>query len=362
MSVLCLWELTQGDSPAEMVLAVFFFLGGIICLSWAAFNVIRMARRSIVLHKNPAFALYSDAHALNKWGFLYIQYRASAYYFIVPVLLHTLVKALFVAFAQHSGVTQAVALIIIEVAALIATTVLRPYMDKSTNAFNVTICVVNFLNAIFLLIFTDVFDQPGLMTGIVGILLWILNAAVTLILLLILIITTVIIFFKTNPDGRYHFADDRTSFMKSHSGFNTTMQLDALAATARGDNEGGYAKARLDMDDDEEDSMSGPSQPNSYSDLPQSHGPQGPQGLGSNRPSGTSLEPTEELNEKTTMLGDRPTSLPSTIESASLRDSTRAAMPTSPLASSSSSGGASSSATHLSHSAIAAQRAVENAK
>ncbi|KUI71500.1 Flavin carrier protein 2 [Cytospora mali] len=360
MSILCLWELTQGDSPAEMVLAVFFFLGILVCLAWAAFNVIRMARRSIALHKNPAYALYSDAHALNKWGFLYIQYRASAYYFVVPVLLYTLVKAVFVAFAQDSGLTQAIALIIIEVAALIATTVLRPYMDKSTNAFNVTICVVNFLNAVFLLIFTDVFDQPGLMTGIVGILLWILNAAVTLILLLILIITTIVIFFKTNPDGRYQLADDRTSFMKSHSGLNTTMQLDALAATARGDNEGGYAKARLDIDDeDDEESTTGPSQVTSYSDLPQSHGIHGPRG-GGNRRSGASLAHTEELNEKSAMLGDRPTSIPSTVDSTSLRDPNRAAIPVSPLASNSS-GGESSSVSQNSHSTVAAQRTANDA-
>lgn len=361
MSILCLWELTQGDSPAEMVLAVFFFVGIVSCLAWAAFNVIRMARRSIALHKNPAYALYSDVHALNKWGFLYIQYRASAYYFVVPVLLYTLVKAMFVAFAQNSGVTQAIALIIIEAAALISTTVLRPYMDKSTNAFNVTIAVVNFLNSIFLLIFTDVFDQPGLMTGIVGILLWILNAAVTLILLLILIITTVVIFFKTNPDGRYQLADDRTSFMKSHSGLNTTMQLDALAATARGDNEGGYAKARLDMDDDDdEDSTSGPSQVTSYTDLPQSNGIHGPRGP-NNRKSGTSLATTEELHEKSAMLGDRPASVPSTVDSVSLVDPNRAAIPMSPLASKSS-GGANSSTSQLSHSTNAAQRAATDAR
>lgn len=342
MSVLCLWELTQGDSPAEMVLAVFFFLGIMVSLSWAAFNVIRMARRSIALHKNPAYALYSDTHALNKWGFLYIQYRASAYYFIVPVLIHTLVKAIFVAFAQQSGVAQAVALIIIEVTALIATSVLRPYMDKSTNAFNITICVVNFLNAIFLLIFTDVFDQPGLMTGIVGILLWILNAAVTLILLLILIITTVIIFFKTNPDGRYQMADDRTSFMKSQSVLNTTTQLDALAATARGDHEGGYIKARIEDEDDEDTGSS-------RSGLPHHRGIPHTPGQGDRR-SGTSLVPSEELNEKDAMV-QRPVSIPSTTDSASLRDMNRAPVPVSPLAS-----GAGSNGAHQPHSALSAQR------
>lgn len=302
------------------------------------------------MHKNPAYALYSDQHALNKWGFLYIQFRASAYYFIVPVLVHTLLKAMFIAFAQGSGVTQAVALIVIEVGALIGTSVLRPYMDKSTNGFNVTICVVNFLNAIFLLIFTDVFDGPGLMTGVVGILLWVLNAAVTLILLLILVITTIIVFFKTNPDNRYQMADDRTSFMKSGSVLNTTQQLDALAASARGDqNEGGYMKARIEDEDDEDSSGVGDL---STSDLPEHRGV--PAGRLS-RNSGTSLAPTEEVNEKEAT--ERPSSIPSIVESlpTSMRDSIRAPVPMSPLASNN--GSTSSSGT-----AVEAQRAANNAR
>lgn len=247
---------------------------------------------------------------------------------------------MFIAFGQGSGVTQAVALIIIEVAALIATSVLRPYMDKSTNAINVTICVVNFLNAIFLLIFTNVFEGPGLMIGIVGILLWILNAAVSLILLVILIITTIVIFFKSNPDNRYQMADDRTSFMKSSSVLNTTQQLDALAAAARGDHEGGYMKAPLDDED---------GNGSSSSDLPEHRGVP----IGSNRNSGSSLAPTEEMNEK-----GRPLSVPSTTgSSTSMRDPTRVPVPTSPLASSGGSASANSSG-----SAVAAQRAANNTR
>lgn len=45
--ILCLWELTQGDSPAEMVLAVGFLLGVLLSLGWASYNVIRLARRSV---------------------------------------------------------------------------------------------------------------------------------------------------------------------------------------------------------------------------------------------------------------------------------------------------------------------------
>ncbi|KAL1903133.1 putative flavin carrier protein 3 [Sporothrix stenoceras] len=251
MCILCLWEFTQVDSPAIVVLAIFFFFGMLITLGWAASKVIRIARRSVAMHRNPAYILFSDPQALNKWGFLYVQFRASAYYYIVPMLVYTLVKGMFVAFAQSSGVVQSIAFILLEAFALIAASVLRPWMDKKTNAYNIAICVFNFINAIFLLIFTDVFGLPGLVIGIVGVVLWIMNAVFSLVLLIMLIVTTTLVFFRKNPDTRYQFmADDRASFMKSQTQLNTTTELDALAVTARGD-KAGY-KSNLDLDDDNE--------------------------------------------------------------------------------------------------------------
>ncbi|KAK4151613.1 hypothetical protein C8A00DRAFT_17009 [Chaetomidium leptoderma] len=250
MTIFCLWEFTQNDSPAAIVLAVFFFFGILITLSYAAFRVIRIARRSVALHRNPAYILFSDPHALNKWGFLYVQFRASAYYFIVPVLVYILVKGMFIAFAQRAGTVQAVALIVIEAAALIAASVMRPWMDKSTNSFNIAICAINFVNAIFLFVFTDVFGLPRLVIGVVGVVLWVVNAAFALILLLMLIITTAIIIFHNNPDTRYQFMnDDRTSFMKSQTHLGTSNELDALGVTARGD--GKTYPRGTDLEDDD---------------------------------------------------------------------------------------------------------------
>lgn len=160
MCILCLWELTQRDSAAEVVLALFFFIGMSATLGWAALKVNRIAKRSVTMHKNPAYILYSDPAALNKWGFLYVQFRATAYYFILPVLGYILVKAAFIAFAQPAGTVQAVALLLIEAAVLIAVSILRPWMDKKTNTFNISICAINFINSIFLLVFTEVFNQP----------------------------------------------------------------------------------------------------------------------------------------------------------------------------------------------------------
>ncbi|KAF5651360.1 calcium spray [Fusarium sp. NRRL 52700] len=254
MVILCLWEFTQQDSPAEVVLAVFFLLGMTFTLAWGASKVIRIARRSVAMHRNPAYILFSDPQALNKWGFLYVQFRASAYYFIVPVLVYTVVKAMFVALAQKNDVAQAVGFIIIEVGFLIAASVLRPWMDKPTNSFNIAIAAINFINAIFLLIFSNVFGLPKIVVGVVGVVLFVLNAAFALILLLMLIVSTALVFFRKNPDARYQFmADDRASFMKSQTQINATTELDALAATARGD-KAGYSNKHLDLD--EEDSVS----------------------------------------------------------------------------------------------------------
>jgi hypothetical protein len=158
--VLCLWELTQRNSAGEVVLAVFTLVSMICILGWASSKVIRIAQRSIAMHKNPAYILYSDPVSLNKWGFLYVQFKAAAYYFIVPILGYILIKSMFVGLAQGSPTIQAIALVLIEAGLLIGVSVMRPYMDKKTNGFNIAIAAFNFLSAIFILVFSNVFNQP----------------------------------------------------------------------------------------------------------------------------------------------------------------------------------------------------------
>lgn len=236
MTALSFWEFTRVDSGAEVSLAVLFLVGLIGFLAWGASMVIRTAQRSVAVHQNPAYILYSDSRVLSKLGFLYIQFRASAYYFIIPCLGYLLIKSLFIAFSQKSGVVQAVALLVIEAAALISASVMRPWMDKPTNSFNIAICVVNFINAILLFLFTNVIGVPGIVIGVLGVVLFVLNAVFACILLIMVIVSTAIIMLRKNPDARYRLmADDRVSFMKSEIHLDTVKELDALAATARRD-------------------------------------------------------------------------------------------------------------------------------
>nr|OQO19979.1 hypothetical protein B0A51_11380 [Rachicladosporium sp. CCFEE 5018] len=279
MVVLCFWEFTQRDSGAIVVLAVFTIFAMLSILAWAASKVIRLARRSISMHKNPAYILYSDPVSLNKWGFLYVQFKATAYFWVVPALIYILIKGLFVALVQSSGIIQAIAFVVIEALYLIAVCVMRPYMDKKTNGFNISICVINFLSSIFLLVFTEIFNQPGIVTGAMGVIFFVYNAAFSLILLIIVLVASVIAVFAKNPDTRYQpMRDDRGSFIKSSNNLNT--ELDALGVTARGESRH-HKGARIEDDDDSWSGASGDpkhgvqgqtaymgSHNNSYSDAP----------------------------------------------------------------------------------------------
>ncbi|KJY01732.1 DUF907 domain-containing protein [Zymoseptoria brevis] len=251
MVVLCFWEFTRKDSAAEVALAVFTIFSMLAILGWASSKVIRLARRSIAMHKNPAYILYSDPVSLNKWGFLYVQFKATAYYFIVPWLVYILIKGIFIGCVQTSGTAQAIALVVIEAAFLITVCVLRPYMDKKTNGFNISIAVINFLSAIFLLVFTGIFSAPGIVTGAMGVIFFIYNAIFSLVLLVMVLVASLIAMFAKNPDTRYQpMRDDRGSFIKSQTALNT--ELDALGATARGESKHNpYVKgSRIDSDSD----------------------------------------------------------------------------------------------------------------
>lgn len=249
MSILCLWQLVERDSVAEIVLALIVFLSMATALAWASFRVLTLAKRSVQMHKNPAYILYSDPTCLNKWGFLYVSYKATSYYFVIILLAYILVKAVFIAFAQSSPIAQAVGLIVTEAAFLIIVSVLRPWMDKKTNVFNISIAAINFLNAIFLLIFSNAFGQPPMVSGVMGVIFAVYNIIFIFVLLIMVLVSSIYAIASKNPETRYQpMRDDRGSFIKSQSALTT--ELDALGATARGDGKGPYTDKSKELQDD----------------------------------------------------------------------------------------------------------------
>lgn len=234
LAILCFWELTQNDSGAEIALAIITIVAILSLLIWASVKIIRMARNAQKLGLTPVKKLYADPKTFNKWGFLYVQYNGKkSYSFFTIVLVYVLIKCLFVAFAQGSGVVQAFAFVVIEIAMLVIVCVRTPYLDKKTDAWNIAILAVGVLNAILLIFFTGITKVPGIAIGVMGVLVFVINAIFALVLLILLLVASFSAILRKNPDRLYPvITDDRGSFIKSRTSVD---EIKALGTTARQD-------------------------------------------------------------------------------------------------------------------------------
>lgn len=259
--LMCIWEFTQIDSAAIVVVAVVLFVVVLALMGYSAVRVFLNGRRSVREHKNPAYLLYGDETFLNKFGFIYVQYRADCYWFVCCSLFYICLKSLFVAAMQNYGKVQALIVFGIEFIYCVAVCWIRPYMDKRTNAFNITIAVVNTLNAIFFAFFSFVFKEPPVVASVMAVVYFVVNAAFALFLLIFTIVTCVLALIYKNPDARYQpMKDDRVSFLprmgykgQKESPSDGEIELMALGASAMKGHE--HAKDVYgDTDSYEEDS------------------------------------------------------------------------------------------------------------
>lgn len=233
MCVLCLWELAERHSAGCVVLAIVVWLTLTGLLGYAAFRVIRLARRSLDLHKNAAYILFSDPKQLSRWGFLYVQFRAAVYWFVVPLLGYYFLKGAFAGLGQGSQIFQSFAIFVLELAYFAAVVFIRPFMDRRTNAFNIAIVSVNLFNAVLMLFFTPAFGIRTKVSGVMGLLFFIVNAAFATILLIMIICSCCYALFAKNPDVRYQrMKDERNSYLKSKINLDSNTELEQISTNS----------------------------------------------------------------------------------------------------------------------------------
>lgn len=224
VSLLTIWEFTQNDSPAVMVDAVIIFVVLTGLLTYGTARVLLKGNESLRLYKNPAYLLYGDTYFLNRYGFLYVQFKADTFWWLLPLLTYSFLRSLFVAVLQEQGKPQALIIFIIELFYFVCLCWIRPYLDTRTNAFNIVIHLVNLVNAFFFLFFSNLFKQPAIVSSVMAVVLFVMNAAFALFLLVFTIVTCSLALIHRNPDVRYQpMKDDRVSFIpKVQNGSSTT--------------------------------------------------------------------------------------------------------------------------------------------
>lgn len=258
IGVMCIWELTTRDSAGTVVIAVFLLIICLLLLIYASVRVIIMGRHSVRQYKNPAYLLFGDGKFLNRFGFIYVQFRADHYWFIGVSLVYIFLKSLFVAAMQKQGQIQSIIVFAIELVYCVVLCWKRPFMDKRTNVFNIIISIINTINALFFCFFSNIFRQPAVVSSVMAVIYFVLNAAFALFLLIFTIVTCTLALIYKNPDTRYQpMKDDRVSFLprfENPKGGNgqkdgDDYELMALGATAMKGHE--HSNPMQGYDDDE---------------------------------------------------------------------------------------------------------------
>lgn len=216
--ILSLWEFTENDSPAVIVLAVLFLLMALGIVGYSFWTAWKYGKLSIAKYNNPAALLYGDSHILNRYGVCYTMFTAKKYWFGGIVIGYGLIKGIFIALCQASGKTSALVIFILDLAFTIYLFLQAPYLDKSTNIVNYCVAVVNTINSFLFLFFSDLFGQPAQVASIMGWVFFVLNAGFSLVLLVMIIVLIVMSVVSKNPDAVFAPArDDRTSFQRKSS-------------------------------------------------------------------------------------------------------------------------------------------------
>ncbi|ODV85428.1 hypothetical protein CANARDRAFT_198405 [[Candida] arabinofermentans NRRL YB-2248] len=234
LTFFCIWEFTRHDSAGCVVFAVVIIAVAMVLMCYAATRILLAGYKSTREFHNPAYILFGDEKVLNRFGFLYSQYKASMYYWVAVSLFHLFLRALLIAVLQNQGKVAACLVFAIEVIYTVVLIWKRPFMDKRTNVFNIFISVINVVNSIFYLFFSNVFKQPAVVSSVAAVVYFVLNAVVALILLIMTIVTCTLALIRKNPDTRYEpLKDDRLAFIpNSDPDDKVEYELAALGATA----------------------------------------------------------------------------------------------------------------------------------
>lgn len=238
--ILSLWEFTQNDSPALIVLGALLLVLVLGVIGWSCYRANIIGKLSIKQFQNPAALLYGDSKVLNKYGFVYTMFNAKKFWFGSVILGYSLIKGIFIGLCQPAAKVSVVVIFVLDLAYTIYLFIKSPYLNKSTNVINYCMSIVNTLNSFLFLFFSNLFGQAAPVASIMGWVFFILNAAFSLILLIFIIVFSVLSVISKNPDARFAPArDDRTSFqrmssIKRRSQFEINEKLDANELSALG--------------------------------------------------------------------------------------------------------------------------------
>jgi hypothetical protein len=153
-ALFCFFQFREGDSWAAMLLAAItlaIFSGIIIFFTIRIFYLASKARKL----QAGVDHLYEHEPWMKKYGFFYNQFKSPLWWFFVPIITMSVIRAFFLVFAARSGLIQAIGILSAEGIFLFLLFWRRPYDGRGANVVNAMIAVTRVLSIVCILVFVQ---------------------------------------------------------------------------------------------------------------------------------------------------------------------------------------------------------------
>jgi len=150
----CLYQFRASDSWAATLLAAVTLAVFTAVITWFAIRIFYLAAKARKL-EGGVDELYEHKPWLRKYGFFYDQYKSRFWWFFVPILLYSLIRAFIIVFGNGHGMAQAIGILVTEGIFLALLFWRRPYDGRGANVINAMISITRVLSMICILIFVE---------------------------------------------------------------------------------------------------------------------------------------------------------------------------------------------------------------
>ncbi|KAB8230566.1 hypothetical protein ETB97_007763 [Aspergillus alliaceus] len=197
----CVYQLTGGDSWAAKVLAAItlvIFTGVLIFFGVRIWYVARKYKAA----QGDASGLYEDTETWRKYSLFYDNYKKDYWWLFVPAILYMFAKGVIIAAGNGHGLVQSAGQLIVEALMLALLLWYRPYVAKSSQWINISIQVVRVLSVACVLIFVEELGLSQTTKTVTGIVLIVVQSALTGILAILIAANAIILCVRENPHAK----------------------------------------------------------------------------------------------------------------------------------------------------------------
>ncbi|RMZ91547.1 hypothetical protein DV736_g1200, partial [Chaetothyriales sp. CBS 134916] len=209
----CIFQFTNGDSWAAKLLAgltLGLFTSILAFFTWRIFSVAHKLRRT----EGTTASLYENKETWKKYKIFYENYKLGCWWLFVPAIIYMFAKGCILASANDHGLVQSVGQLIIESLMLALLLWLRPYNRKSGNWINIIIQIVRVLTVACILVFVEELGIAQTTKTITGVVLVVVQAALTGILAILIVVNSIITCCKENPHRKRRKAATHTALAR----------------------------------------------------------------------------------------------------------------------------------------------------